>query len=56
MSTVIHGTEACVAVLVDCDNVAPEILDHAIRIVAHFGRVVLRRGYGNQSALGARWQ
>ena len=56
MSTVIQGAETRVAVLVDCDNVAPDILDHALRMVAQFGRVVLRRGYGNQGALGARWQ
>ena len=29
----------------------PEILDHALRIVAQFGRVVLRRGYGNLQTL-----
>lgn len=45
-----------VAVLVDCDNVSPDILEHALRVVAQFGRVVLRRGYGNHSTLGNRWQ
>lgn len=45
-STLSVGNETRVAVLVDCDNVSPEILDHALRIVAQFGRVVLRRGYG----------
>ena len=40
--------EARVAVLADCDNVVPEVLEHALRVVAQFGRVVLRRGYGNQ--------
>ncbi|WP_223618951.1 NYN domain-containing protein [Lysobacter sp. ESA13C] len=45
-----------VAVLVDCDNVSPEILDYALLMAAQFGRVVLRRGYGNSSTLGARWQ
>jgi len=34
--------ETRVAVLVDCDNVSPEILEHALRVVAQFGRVVLR--------------
>jgi uncharacterized protein (TIGR00288 family) len=48
--------EARVAVLVDCDNVDPEILEHALRVVAQFGRVVLRRGYGNQTTLGKKWQ
>lgn len=49
-------SEARVAVLVDCDNVSPEILEHALRVVAQFGRVVLRRGYGNHGTLGNRWQ
>ena len=49
--------ESRVAVLVDCDNVQPAILDHALRFVAQFGRVVVRRGYGNAGTLGAnRWQ
>jgi len=48
--------EARVAVLVDCDNTTPEILEHALRIGAQFGRVVLRRGYGNHSTLAHRWQ
>lgn len=45
-----------VAVLVDCDNVSPDILEHALKVVAQFGRVVLRRGYGNHATLGNRWQ
>lgn len=49
--------ESRVAVLVDCDNVPPAILDHALRFVARFGRVVVRRGYGNPGTLfGNRWQ
>ncbi|BAV95730.1 hypothetical protein bcgnr5379_60760 [Bacillus cereus] len=45
-----------VAVLVDCDNVSPDILDYALLMAAQFGRVVLRRGYGNSSTLGSKWQ
>jgi len=53
----ISTSEAHVAVLVDCDNVAPDILDHALRVVAQFGRVVVRRGYGNVNTLSApRWR
>jgi uncharacterized protein (TIGR00288 family) len=48
--------EARVAVLVDCDNTTPEILEHALRVVAQFGRVVVRRGYGNHSTLANKWQ
>jgi len=55
MSSAPNG-EARVAVLTDCDNVAPEVLEHALRVVAQFGRVVLRRGYGNQGTLGKTWQ
>jgi len=48
--------ETRVAVLVDCDNVSPEILEHASRVAAQFGRVVVRRGYGNHATLANRWQ
>jgi uncharacterized protein (TIGR00288 family) len=53
-----HSTEhdSRVAVLVDCDNTTPEILEYALRVVAQFGRVVLRRGYGNHSTLASKWQ
>lgn len=49
-------SESRVAVLVDCDNTMPAILDYALRMVAQFGRVVIRRGYGNHATLGNRWQ
>lgn len=45
-----------VAVMVDCDNTSPEILEYGLRVVAQFGRVVLRRGYGNHATLANRWQ
>lgn len=50
------GTDSRVAVLVDCDNTTPEILEYALRVVAKFGRVVLRRGYGNHTTLANKWQ
>lgn len=45
-----------VAVLVDCDNTSPDILEYALRVVAQFGRVVVRRGYGNHATLANKWQ
>ncbi|WP_138858442.1 NYN domain-containing protein [Inhella inkyongensis] len=48
--------DAKVAVLVDCDNTTPEILEYALQVVAQFGRLVLRRGYGNPGTLANRWQ
>lgn len=48
--------ETRVAVLVDCDNTTPEVLEYALRVVAQCGRVVLRRGYGNHSTLANKWQ
>ena len=48
--------EARVAALVDCDNTSPEVLEYALRVVAQFGRVVLRRGYGNHATLANKWQ
>jgi uncharacterized protein (TIGR00288 family) len=50
------ASESRVAVLVDCDNTTPEILEYALRVVAKYGRVVLRRGYGNHSTLANKWQ
>jgi uncharacterized protein (TIGR00288 family) len=50
------AADARIAVLVDCDNTTPEILEYALRMVAQFGRVVLRRGYGNHTTLANRWQ
>ncbi|MBH1714576.1 NYN domain-containing protein [Stenotrophomonas maltophilia] len=52
----IHPIDTRVAVLLDCDNVPPEIVDHALLMAAQFGRVVVRRGYGNHSTLAKRWQ
>lgn len=49
-------TESRIAVLVDCDNTQPEVLEHALRVVAQFGRVVVRRGYGNHATLANKWQ
>lgn len=54
--TQISQTESHVAVLVDCDNTTPEVLEHALRVVAQFGRVVMRRGYGNHHTLANKWQ
>jgi len=50
------GGDSRIAVLVDCDNTNPEILEFALRVVAQFGRVVVRRGYGNHSTLAKVWQ
>jgi hypothetical protein len=38
-------SDARVAVLVDCDNVNPDILEYGLLMAAQFGRVVVRRGY-----------
>jgi uncharacterized protein (TIGR00288 family) len=48
--------EARVAVLVDCDNTSPDVLEYALRVVAQSGRVVLRRGYGNHNTLAHKWR
>ncbi|MGO4810253.1 NYN domain-containing protein [Cupriavidus sp. 2MCAB6] len=56
MANQVTTGEVRVAVLVDCDNTTPEILEHALRVVAQFGRVVLRRGYGNHATLANKWQ
>ncbi|WP_377161170.1 NYN domain-containing protein [Roseateles sp. UC29_93] len=56
MDTTDIRTDAKVAVLVDCDNTTPEILEHALSVVAQFGRVIIRRGYGNHTTLANKWQ
>lgn len=56
MASQVAAPDPRVAVLVDCDNVATEVLEHALRVVAQFGRIVLRRGYGNHATLANKWQ
>jgi uncharacterized protein (TIGR00288 family) len=57
MSTLPDAAGAArVAVLVDCDNTTPDALGYALRAVARFGRIVVRRGYGNHGTLTAKWR
>ncbi len=56
LSSTPPNPEPRVAILVDCDNVSPNILEYALLMAAQFGRVVLRRGYGNQTTLANKWQ
>jgi len=48
--------EANVAILVDCENAQPAVIDEAMRAAVKLGRVTLRRGYGNHSSLASKWQ
>ncbi len=48
--------EIKVAVLVDCDNTSPAILQYALEVATEFGRIVVRRGYGNHATLSKTWQ
>lgn len=48
--------EGRIAVLVDCDNVSPDILDFALSKAEEFGRLVIRWGYGNKESLAQKWQ
>lgn len=50
------NTESRVAVLVDCDNANLAAVEFALRVVAKFGRVVVKRGYGNHTTLANKWQ
>lgn len=56
MPSTAYQHEARVAVMVDGDNVAPEILEYALAKAEGYGRIVLRRGYGNKETLGHKWQ
>lgn len=50
------NNESRVAILVDCDNTNPAAVEFALRVVAKFGRVVVKRGYGNHATLANKWQ
>lgn len=50
------NNESRVAVLVDCDNTNPAAVEYALRVVAKFGRVAVKRGYGNHATLANKWQ
>ncbi len=51
-----NNHEDRVVVLVDCGNTSPDILESALSVVAQFGRVVVRRSYGNDQTLANKWQ
>lgn len=51
-----QSQEAAVAVMIDCDNVSPDIVDFALLMAAQAGRVTVRRGYGNRNTLGNSWE
>ncbi|MDY0980358.1 NYN domain-containing protein [Stenotrophomonas sp. CFBP8994] len=48
--------EASVALLIDCDNVPPEIAEFALQRAAQAGRVTIRRGYGNPNTINKGWE
>jgi len=48
--------ESNVAILVDCENAQPAVIDKAMRVASTLGRVTLRRGYGNHTSLASKWQ
>lgn len=50
------NNESRVAVLVDCDNTNPAAVEFALLNVAKFGRVVVKRGYGNHATLANKWR
>ncbi len=50
------NAEPNVAVLIDCENAQPAVIEGVMRLASSLGRVVLRRGYGNQASLAQKWQ
>lgn len=48
--------EATVALLIDCDNVQPDIVEFALQRAAQAGRVTVRRAYGVPSTLSKNWE
>lgn len=49
-------TDQRVAVLIDCDNANPMVLEYAMRCASACGRVVQKRAYGNHTTLANRWK
>lgn len=49
-------TDQRVAILIDCDNANPSVLDYAVQCAATCGRVVFKRAYGNHATLADRWR
>ncbi|WP_313461302.1 NYN domain-containing protein [Stenotrophomonas sp.] len=47
--------QARVAVMIDCDNVPPDIVDFVMPVATQAGLVTMRRGYGNQATLNGTW-
>ena len=45
-----------VALLIDCDNVSPDIVPFALERARGYGKVVARRGYGNHTTLANKWK
>lgn len=45
-----------VAIFLDCDNANPANLAYAVQVAQGFGRIVVRRGYGNHVTLASKWQ
>lgn len=50
------NNDSRVAVLVDCDNTNPSAVEFALLNAAKFGRVVVKRGYGNHATLANKWR
>lgn len=48
--------DATVALLIDCDNVQPDIVEFALQRAAQAGRVIVRRGYGVPNTLSKNWE
>lgn len=48
--------EATVALLIDCDNVQPDIVEFALQRATQAGRVTVRRGYGLPNTLCKHWE
>jgi uncharacterized protein (TIGR00288 family) len=56
LNSTISTSENRVAVLIDCDNVDPAIVSYSLKVAAQYGRITLRRGYGNHTTLSNKWQ
>jgi hypothetical protein len=56
MTTMPALSQRRIALLIDCDNVSPEVVGFALDAVRAYGKVSIRRGYGGYATLGSKWK
>lgn len=45
-----------IALMIDCDNVTPDVLPFVLERLRAYGKPLIKRGYGGHATLGCRWK